>query len=214
MPDPYEPIEKIIRSRRSIRKFKPEPVPPGWVESLIACATMAPSPSNSQPVRFFRLTSPVVRKELQRSMIEGRDILLGEIEAGGGAKKTKNLIKVYFRYSEFMFNAPVILCVGTEAGAGGSWRKLSEARIVMESPRGESDLDITVGLSVMCLLLKSEALGLGSCILSAPLVFLPNLEERIGLAGVRIKCFVALGFADESPTPPERKDISEIYREL
>jgi len=147
-------------------------------------------------------------------MIEGRDTHLRKLEAGGRAKKTKSLINAYFRFSEFMFNAPVILCVGTEAGAGGLWRKLSEAGIVRDSPRGESDLDITVGLSVMCLLLKSEELGLGSCILSAPFVFLPNLEERIGLAGVRIKCFVALGFADESPTPPERKGVSEIYKEL
>ena len=207
-------FEQIMHARRSIRKFKPEAVPAEWVESAIACSTLAPSPSNSQPVRFVRIVSPDVREDLCRCMIERRDNALHELEAGGGSKKTKNLINAYFRYSEFLFNAPVILCVGTEAGAAGFSKKLRDAGIIPEDFRGEADLDITVGLSVMALLLKSASLGLGTCILSAPLVFLPDIEARMGLEGVRIKCFIAMGFPDETPARPERKSPSEIYREI
>ncbi len=209
-----DPVEQIMLARRSIRKFKAEAVPDDLLESVIACSAHAPSPSNSQPVRFVRIVSSKVREDLHRCMIERRDDALREIEAGGGSKKTKNLINAYFRYSEFLFKAPVVLCVGTETGAAGFSKKLRDAGIIPEDFRGEADLDITVGLSVMALLLKSASLGLGTCILSAPLVFLPDIESRIGLERTRIKCFVAMGFPDETPTRPERKSVSEIYKEI
>ncbi len=210
-----DPVEKIIRKRRSIRKYKPDAPPPGWIESIIACAALAPSPSNSQPVRFFRISSDEVREKLRDAMIERRQELLDILDAKGGAKRTKNLINAYFRYSEFMFDAPVILAAGTITTIETFSGKLREAGVLPpETARGEADLDISVGLSLKALLLKSEALGLGTCILTGPLAFLPEVEKIIGLEGIRIKCFVTVGFPDETPAPVEKKGLSEIYREI
>ncbi len=210
-----DPIEKIIRKRRSIRKYKSEVPSPGWIESIISCAALAPSPSNSQPVRFFRISSEQVKEKLHGAMIERRRELLEILDEKGGAKKTKNLINAYFRYSEFMFDAPVILAAGTVTGHESFSGKLREAGILPpETVRSETDLDISIGLALQSLMLKSEAIGLGTCILTGPLAFLPEVEKILGLEGVRVKCFITVGFPDESPAPVERKNLSEIYSEI
>jgi hypothetical protein len=43
-----------------------------------------------------------------------------------------------------------------------------------EDPRKDTDLDISIGLSLMAFVLKGESIGLGSCILTAPLVFIED----------------------------------------
>jgi nitroreductase len=207
-------MEAAIRKRRSIRKYKPDMPPPQWIEAMVACASMAPSPSNSQPVRFVRISSPVLREELREEMLRRKEELLLEVEAGGGSKKTRNLINVYSRYSEFLFEAPVVLCMGTAAGAETFSRKLANAKVLRADKRGETDPDISIGLAVMALMLKGESLGLGTCILTAPLVFLEDIEKRLGLEDMRVKCFVTVGFPAETPSPPERKPLSEVYREI
>jgi len=208
-------VEKIIRKRRSIRKYKPDAPPSGWIEAVISCAALAPSPSNTQPVRFFRIASAQMLEKLHQAMTERRREFLQILDAKGGAKKTKNLINAYFRYSEFMFDAPVILAAGTITTGESFSGKLREAGILLaESARGEADLDISVGLALKALLLKGEALGLGTCILTGPLAFLPDVETTLGVENVRIKCFVTLGFPDETPAPVEKKGFAEIYTEI
>lgn len=209
-----DPFDRIISARRSIRKFKAAPVPPDWIESMISCGALAPSPSNSQPVRFYRISSGAVLRDLHACLIESRDKLLERLDARGGAKKTRNLVNAYFRYSEFMFSAPVIICLGVVEGARSFSARLVEAGILDSDLRGDADLDISVGLALSGLLLKSTAMGLGACTLTAPLVFLPDLEKRLGLTGVRIKCLVAIGFPDEVPPRIEKLALSEVYREI
>lgn len=209
-----DPVETLIRARRSIRKYKPDMPPPEWIEAIVACASMAPSPSNSQPVRFVRIRSPQLREALRAGMVQRRDELLHRLSETGAPKRLRNLINVYFRYSEFLFHAPVILAVGTDAGTESFSRKLVDAKILQADTRGETDLDITVGLALEGLMLKSVSLGLATCILTAPLVFLEDMEKTIGLENIRIKCFITVGFPDETPSPPERKPISEIFSEI
>ncbi|MHC1728201.1 MAG: nitroreductase family protein [Syntrophobacteraceae bacterium] len=211
---PIDPVERILRSRRSIRKYTAETVPAEWIESIIACAALAPSPSNSQPVRFFRISSPAVLEDLHECMIARRAAFLEQLNEGGGSRKTRNLINAYFRYSEFMFKAPVVICLGVVEGAGSFSARLCETNVIDRDLRRDTDLDISVGLALSGLLLKSAALGLGACTLTAPLVFLPDLEKRLGVKGVQIKCFVAIGFPDETPPHIEKPAMSEIYSEI
>ncbi len=45
-------LHAFLRSRRSIRHFKPDPVPPDILQRIIETATYAPSAHNLQPWRF------------------------------------------------------------------------------------------------------------------------------------------------------------------
>jgi len=57
-------VKEAIRSRRSIRKFKQDPVPKDVIDELLESARLAPSASNSQPWRFMVVTDPKQRQVL------------------------------------------------------------------------------------------------------------------------------------------------------
>jgi len=54
----------LILSRRTIRNFKPDPLPPGTLERLAGAARVAPSAANLQPLEFIVIDSPEVRAEI------------------------------------------------------------------------------------------------------------------------------------------------------
>ena len=58
-------IEECIRSRRSIRAFRPEKPPIEQVEALLRLAVMAPSGSNIQPWRFVVVTEEAIIRMLK-----------------------------------------------------------------------------------------------------------------------------------------------------
>ena len=60
---------EAIKSRKSIRAYKPDPVPRKVLTELLEVATRAPSGSNTQPWEFIVLTGETLG-ELNRAMIE------------------------------------------------------------------------------------------------------------------------------------------------
>ena len=48
--------ETVVRGRRSIRGFKPEPVPKSLIREVIELAMRAPSSLNTQPWNFYVVT--------------------------------------------------------------------------------------------------------------------------------------------------------------
>lgn len=207
-------LEDIINKRRSIRKYKPDMPPEEWINSMLHCALMAPSPSNSQPVRFIKISSAGKREKLYQALNSGKQEFMRAIQSKEEAKKLKSLINTYYRFSEFMFKAPILFAAGTITPYKSFSKRMFEGGIIGHDKQEETTLDITVGLALKGFILKGEELGLGTCILTGPLVFIPNVEEILGINDVRIKCFITAGFPDEKPDMPPRKSISEIFSEI
>ena len=207
-------LEDLISKRRSIRKYNTDKPPEEWINIMLQCALMAPSPSNSQPVRFFRISSAEKRENLYQALVLGRQKLLRAVEPKVEKKKLKNWINTYYRFSEFMFNSPLLFAVGTIISYKSFSKKMFDEGVLTHNKRDETNLDITVGLALKGFILKGEELGLGSCILTGPIVFIPNVEKILGITDVRIKCFITAGFPDEKPDMPQRKAILEIFSEI
>ena len=174
----------------------------------------APSPSNSQPVRFIRILSPELNDRLLQAMRDGEERLLEAVKNASSSKRLRNWINAYRRFSEFMFNAPVLFAVGTTMTFLNLAERLFRAGAMEQGNKKHRDIDIAVGLALHGYLLKGEELGLGSCILTAPLLFIQEPEGILGLKGMEIKCFVTTGYPDEEPAYIKKKDITEIYREI
>jgi len=49
----YEEFLKLVKTRRSIRSFKPDSIPDEYVERIVEAARWAPSGANSQPWEFI-----------------------------------------------------------------------------------------------------------------------------------------------------------------
>jgi len=213
-PDPMSVLDSLIYSRRSIRKYKKEMPPPAWIEQMVTCALQAPSPANRQPVRFFRIGRPETLEKLRSAMEAGCRARLRTAEEKGASTILKNVIANYFRFLMFMFDAPLLFAAGTVPAPRSLAGKPHTSGILARDTWTAADHALSVGLAVMQWTLKGEELGLGSCILTAPLLYLDSPEEILGVSPVSLKCFLTLGFPDETPAVPRKKSFSDIYQEL
>ncbi|MDP6380378.1 MAG: nitroreductase family protein, partial [Phycisphaerae bacterium] len=53
-----------IRTRRSVRKYKPDAIPEGVMEKMLSALRFAPSACNYQPWRFIVVTDAAVRQKV------------------------------------------------------------------------------------------------------------------------------------------------------
>ena len=67
-------VREAIKQRRSIRKFKPDPVPEEKIRLLLESARLAPSGTNIQPWRFIVVKDDDTKKKLQAAAHNQRHI--------------------------------------------------------------------------------------------------------------------------------------------
>lgn len=60
---------EAIRKRKSIRKFKPDPVPQGVLREILEIASRAPSAMNTQPWEFVVIAGEVLER-IRRANLE------------------------------------------------------------------------------------------------------------------------------------------------
>jgi len=65
------PFLALVRRRRSVRKFKPDPVPDEMIRSCVEAARLAPSAENVQPWRFAAVRTPELRAKLAEAAFSG-----------------------------------------------------------------------------------------------------------------------------------------------
>ncbi|HMV29636.1 MAG TPA: nitroreductase family protein, partial [Anaerolineales bacterium] len=69
-------LHTFLRTRRSIRRFKPDPIPDSVIREILHTATLAPSAHNRQPWRFVVMTDKTSIAEFAKMMaIEFRHVL-------------------------------------------------------------------------------------------------------------------------------------------
>jgi nitroreductase len=57
-------VIEAIKTRRSVRKYKPEPIPDADLKTILEAAQLAPSAGNKQPWRFIVVRDSDTKKEL------------------------------------------------------------------------------------------------------------------------------------------------------
>ncbi len=207
-------LDELIFRRRSIRTYRQDVPSEEWITAMLKCAAKAPSPTNSRPVRFIRIKSHDMRRNLYDAMYKGYQEFLESAKSCEKPRRKTNVINAYWRYSEFMNDAPLLFAVGTVKEFTGFSKRLYEAGIIGRDDRTATDLDISIGLALKGFLLKGEELGLGICVLTAPLVFIDGIEKILDIDDMDIKCLLTVGFPDETPPYIERQNPSDIYREI
>ena len=60
----YDSLLKLVKKRRSIRRFKPDPIPDEYIEKIIEVARWAPSGFNMQPWEFVVVKKPELRRKI------------------------------------------------------------------------------------------------------------------------------------------------------
>lgn len=193
-------LHNFLRTRRSIRRFKAEPVPDSVIQNILATATFAPSAHNRQPWRFVVMTDSSVKQALAEAMAMDfeRDLL----RDGLSIEKIQAQIK---RSKERITSAPVsiLLCLDVSEMDAYPDAKRQQAERIMAVQ--------SVAAAGMQLLLAVHAEGLGGVWACWPLfaqepicrtMSLPESWEPQGM--------FFIGYPADVPSPREKKSLKEI----
>ena len=197
-------LRDFLRSRRSIRRFKPDPVPESLIRDILHTATFAPSAHNRQPWRFIVLTDLAAKYRLSEAMAEEfqRDLERDNLPAEEIAKRVN-------RSRERITSAPVVtvLCLD-----------MSEMDIYPDERRNQAEHLIasqSTANAGMQLLLAAHAEGLGGVWVCSPVFAQEIVRKALDISeDWEPQAMFLIGYAVEEPTVRERKTVEEVVRFL
>jgi len=185
---------EAIAARRSIRRFKDEPLPDEAVTKILTVASQAPSGKNRQPWRFV-----VIRGEKRAEMVAALRQAIASFksrgEDTGSAEWTANVME-QAPLTVFVFNAHGI----------DPWLEHSTDQIFQELVDVQS-----IGAAIENMLLAATDLGIGSLWIADVLYAVTELKAWLKEEG-QLVAAVSFGVPDESPDARPRKPFGEIVR--
>jgi nitroreductase len=177
---------EAINKRRSIRKFKTDPVEEEKLNLILEAGRQAPSWANTQCWRFI--------------VVRDVDTIHRLADTGFGAGGS-----MPNRATEAMRVAPLTIVVCAELGkAGCSYKEPREP----VTDKGDWFM-FDAALAMQNMVLAATALGLGTVYIGA--FDSVAAEKVLGVpTGCKVVSMTPLGYPDEDPKPRPRKSLDEI----
>jgi nitroreductase len=214
-------FDDVILGRRSIRGYKPDPVPRALIEEILMLAMRAPSSMNTQPWNFTVVTGePLAHiragntERILAGVPDSREFRRGEAFAGVHRERQIGVAKQLFSAMGIarddaamrqdwvlrgfrQFDAPVCIIVTYDRSADGS-----------------DDTPFDCGAVATALVNAAWSRGLGAVINSQGIMQSPVVREHAGIADDQvIMKSIALGWPDEdfpaNAVVSERKSVDE-----
>lgn len=208
-----EDLERLIKERRSIRKWKSADVPDDLLKKAVELATWAPNGGNYQGWRFVVIKN----KEMINKMADAVQAVANKIASWPEAKNWEQDIKRYQMNASFFRYAPA--CIGVLTGEYQSpMEKVllaresfdSEAREIMGFRRSSPTAIQSVAAAVTTMLLAFHQMGLGAVWLVSPIQAKKEIERLLNTPpSLSLVCLVAVGYPDENPVK-DRKPVDEV----
>jgi coenzyme F420-0:L-glutamate ligase / coenzyme F420-1:gamma-L-glutamate ligase len=191
---------EVLRSRRSVRAFADRAPERAVLDGLFEATRWAPSNHNRQGWKFIVFQD---KTQVGRLAERVRQSLTAKLAAANRlvAAEGPDLI----HYATLFENAPVVILAMHKKGLAAG-RELADGRGGSISSEA-----ISAAMAVQNLLLAAHVLGLGACVMTAPLLAdgvweaIPDLP-----AGFVPTCVVAVGYPAEAPAAPRRKSLGHI----
>jgi nitroreductase len=195
--------KEAIEQRRSIRKFKPDPVPDEYITALLDAARLSPSGCNAQPWRFKIVQEKEIKVKLaeaahRQSFIAKAPVVIvccadikGYLE--GAISSIQDLGKV-----GSVENSIVSFILERTEGM----KKMKTEEI---APR----IAFNIAIAVEHMVLRALDFGLGTCWVR--LINEQMIREMFGWdENIHIVALLPVGFPDESPQPRKRMRLQDI----
>jgi nitroreductase len=207
-----EALEKLIRGRRSIRKWKRDEVSDELLKKGVELATWAPNGGNFQGWHFII----VKNKEVIEKMANAVQSVIDKIASWPEAKSWQEDILRFQKNASFFRNAPVCIGVFTSEYQGVMDKVLivresfdHEAKEILGFRRSAPTAIQSTAAAVTTMLLVFHQMGLGVVWLGAPLMAKKEIETLLNVPpNLSLVCLVAVGYPDESPQK-ERRPVDE-----
>jgi nitroreductase len=204
-------LHDLMRTRRSIRRFRSDVPPRGVIESVLGSAVTAPSASNKQPWRFLIVESRGVIDRMAAAVREAVDRVATAVDP-----QFESTFRAYGDYFTRFECAPLVIValfqpltlLTTLTGS----RLGEEDRRRVTAMERDSGL-IGTSLAIQNLLLAAHSAGLGASGMTGPLVAADALREILAMpTRWHIAALVPIGYPDEEPAPTERKTVDHVIR--
>ncbi|MDH4222194.1 MAG: nitroreductase family protein [candidate division Zixibacteria bacterium] len=192
---PFEqnPVLKVIKERRSIRRFQDKEVSQDTINILLKSATWAPSPNNDQPWRFVVLKDKKIKEMIVNAIMEK----LSEYY-----KSEEMPLDRMKQYISGIFSAPVHI-----------FALCDDSNIEEEEWKDIQMLWNMQAVSAGCqnILLAARGMGLGSLWIGLSLVAEDEIKSLLQIpAEIKLASVIAIGYPADVPLPPLRKPLSEV----
>lgn len=172
--------KECILGRRSIRKFKPDPVSHELLAQIVETASYAPSWKHTQITRYIAVEGELKEKIAR----EGTSLYPGN--------------------GKIISSAPVLIAVTVIKNRSGYERDGS-----FSTPRGDGWQMYDAGVASQTFCLAAYEQGLGTVILGlfdqAPVEAMLQLPEDRELVAL-----IPVGYPDEAPAAPRRKPVEDL----
>ena len=212
--DEWTVVERTIMERRSVRNFKPDPVPEPLLRRVLEAGRFAPSSGNCQPWKFIVVTDKALIKEMNEGIYKILSMFYG---AYTNDAMVKGLIPVYQENLESGLFDPRIMLGGCGAIARGNAPVFLDAPVVILMACDDRSIggpQIQAGICGQNMNLAALSLGLGFCWIgfSQVIEMLPELKEKLGLEMPwKINTAMVLGypkFKQEGIVPREFRPVT------
>lgn len=191
----------LIKTRRSIRRFTERQPDRDMMDAIVEAARWAPSNHNRQGWKFVVFEDRRAIAALAKQVREAVEKMLRDAHRLA-ASHSDELIEGACAFGA----APVVILAMHK-------RRSAMGDALLESAASElaSGEALSTAMAVQNLVLTAHAMGLGTCVMTAPLLAgdvwsgVPNLP-----AGFEPTCLVAVGYPAEEPQAPRRKALKHI----
>lgn len=186
----FETLIELVKKRRTIRKYSPEPIPDDYIDKVIDAARWAPSGANTQPWEFVIIKDQEVKKQMGLTVS-------GAVARGNAGSVPP---QPYFAGASVL----IVVC--------------GDPRVMEAYPKGEIREELFVssmGAAIQNMLLAATALGLEGSVWGTvgPLAGV-RIKDMLDIPQVlKVSAIVPLGYPALHPSPTFRREIDEISHE-
>jgi nitroreductase len=207
-------VDDALHARRSVRAFKPDPLPFSLVAELLQLASQAPSGTNIQPWKVH-VVAGEIRARLEREVLAHRDTAPPDDKAEFPrlSKRKEPYISRMRKLGKDMYT----LCGVPKGDQAANWAQWGRNYKFFDAPVGliftiDKDLDcmsfLDIGIFIQSFMLAAKSRGLDTCAQGAWNNYWTATRRVLAIPEDEyIVCGVSLGYADE--TAPVNALVSE-----
>lgn len=194
--------EMLLRGRRSVRRYRAQPVSEDTLRAILQTATCAPSAHNRQPWRFAVITEPAAKRRLASAM--GGRLRADRTRDGDDAGAVeKDVARSFARLD----GAPAVIVVCL------SMEEMDQYPDVQRTAAEHQMAVQGTAMAMQNLLLAALAAGLGTNVMCAPLFCPDAVRSALDIpAQWEPQALVTLGYPEGDGKPFRRRPLSDVVR--
>ncbi|MGE5486131.1 MAG: nitroreductase family protein [Ignavibacteriales bacterium] len=193
----------VVNGRKSIRKYKPDPVPISDILDIIRSGTRSANAGNKQSWRFFVVTNRSVIQEMRDAV----DLEVKRLRSLAGEEVASDPLAIFFG------EAPVVIAVASLPYRSVIDEAMTGAGIPEEERirrRQRPDLQ-SVGGCVQLMLCAAYEKGYGGCWMTAPMVAREQIEGILKIEKPMELCaIVPIGKPGRNPPGTTRRPVEQM----